>query len=71
MDKTLPEFWHELVKRNWMILTKSWPRNETLLREFFAQVGALSKEEQDSLSGVTVGDTRVPLNAHESMTCLD
>ncbi|XP_019260725.1 PREDICTED: uncharacterized protein LOC109238703 [Nicotiana attenuata] len=64
MEKNLPEFYHELVRRNWMILTGSWARNETLLREFFAQVGALSKEEQDSLSGVTIRDTWVPLNAH-------
>lgn len=65
MDKNLPEFYHELVRRNWMILTKSWARNETFLHEFFAQVSALSKEEQHLLSGVTIRDMWVPLNAHE------
>lgn len=48
-----------------MILTKSWARNETFLHEFFAQVSALSKEEQHLLSGVTIRDMWVPLNAHE------
>lgn len=61
----LPDFHTELLERGWLPLTKSWPINATLVREFFAHAYALPRKEQATVSQFVLRGVTVPFNAQE------